>query len=61
MEVLAVETQEEAMASLSNRERHGLMALLLSMKRNMLAREAANSETDADGDPAAESEARRVG
>ncbi|MCH8809616.1 MAG: MarR family transcriptional regulator [Proteobacteria bacterium] len=61
MEVLAVETQEEAMANLSDAERHRLMALLLSMKRNMLAREAANSETGEDSDPAAESEARRVG
>lgn len=61
MEVLAVETQEEAMASLSAGERHGLMALLLSMKRNMLAREAANAETGEASDPAAGSEARRVG
>ncbi len=61
MEILAVETQEEAMASLSEGERHGLMALLLSMKRNMLAREAANAKTGEDSDPAAESEARRVG
>jgi MarR family transcriptional regulator for hemolysin len=59
MEVLAVETQEEAMASLSDNERHRLMALLLSMKRNMVAREVANS--DAESEPVVESGGRHVG
>ncbi len=36
MELLAVETQEEAMAGLSESERRRLLALLLSMKRNMV-------------------------
>lgn len=36
MELLAVETQEEAMAGLPESERRRLLALLLSMKRNMV-------------------------
>ena len=47
MEVLAAETQGEAMAGLSDDERDRLLKLLLSMKRNMSAREA---ETRAAGD-----------
>ena len=47
MEVLAAETQGEAMAGLSDHERDRLLELLLSMKRNMTAREA---ETRAAGD-----------
>ena len=47
MEVLATETQEEAMAGLSEGERDRLMKLLLSMKRSLAAREA---ETRAAGD-----------
>ncbi len=54
MEVLAVETQEEAMAGLSKAEREGLRGLLLSMKRKMLAGEAVNGA-------AGEEEARHVG
>jgi DNA-binding MarR family transcriptional regulator len=61
MEVLAVETQEEAMASLSDNERHRLMALLLSMKRNMVAREVANSDAGAESEPIVESGAGHVG
>ena len=40
MEVLAAETQEEAMAGLSDGERGRLLELLLAMKRSMAAREA---------------------
>ncbi len=47
MEVLAAETQEEAMASLSDGERGQLLKLLLAMKRDMAAREA---ESRAAGD-----------
>ena len=47
MEVLAAETQEEAMTGLSDGERDRLLKLLLSMKRNRTAREA---ETRAAGD-----------
>lgn len=47
MEVLAAETQEEAMADLSDGERDRLLKLLLTMKRSMAAREA---ETRAAGD-----------
>ena len=46
MEVLAAETQEEAMADLSDGERDRLLKLLLSMKRSMAALEA---ETRATG------------
>jgi MarR family transcriptional regulator for hemolysin len=61
MEVLALETQEEAMADLSEGERGRLMALLLSMKRSMVAREAANAEAGGDGEPVTGSETRHVG
>ena len=54
MEVLAAETQEEAMAGLSEHERRRLMALLLSMKRNMVARDAAGSDAGQDGGADAE-------
>jgi DNA-binding MarR family transcriptional regulator len=47
MEGLAAETQEEAMAELSDGERTRLLGLLLTMKRNMTAREV---ETRAAGD-----------
>ncbi len=47
MEVLAAETQSEAMAGFSDDARRRLMELLLSMKQNMTAREA---ETRAAGD-----------
>ena len=47
MEVLAAETQEEAMAGLSDGERGRLLELLLTMKRSMAAREA---ETRTAGD-----------
>ncbi len=46
MEVLAAETQEEAMAGLSAGERGRLLELLLTMKRSMATREA---ETRAAG------------
>ena len=46
MEVLATETQAEAMANLSALERDRLLKLLLTMKRSMAAREA---ETRAAG------------
>ena len=46
MEVLAAETQEEAMAELSASERGRLLKLLLTMKRSMATREA---ETRAAG------------
>jgi DNA-binding MarR family transcriptional regulator len=57
MEVLAVETQEEAMTGLSEAEREGLRALLLSMKRKMLAGEAVNGNARDDGDRVSEGEA----
>ncbi len=47
MEVLAAETQEEAMAGLSDGERGRLLELLLTMKRSMATLEA---ETRAAGD-----------
>jgi len=47
MEIIAAEAQGEAMAGLSDDERDRLLKLLLSMKRNMTAREA---ETRAAGD-----------
>ena len=40
MELLAVESQEEMMSGLSPSQRDHLMELLLSMKKNMVAREA---------------------
>ena len=43
MELLAVETQEEAMAGLPESERRRLLALLLSMKRNMVVDGSADS------------------
>ncbi len=49
MEVLATETQAEAMANLSENERGRLLELLLTMKRSMAAREA---ETRAAGNGA---------
>ncbi len=49
MEVLATETQAEAMANLSDLERDRLLELLLTMKRSMAAREA---ETRAAGNGA---------
>ncbi len=52
MEVLAAETQGEAMAGLSDGERNRLLELLLSMKRNMTAREA-ETRAAADGGPPA--------
>ena len=61
MEVLALETQEEAMTELSEGERGRLMALLLSMKRSMVAREAAHAEAGGDGEPVTGSETRHVG
>ncbi len=48
MEALAVKTQEEAMAGLSQEERSRLLALLLSMKRNMTRRDTEDAEA-ADG------------
>jgi DNA-binding MarR family transcriptional regulator len=61
MEVLALETQEEALANLSESERHRLMALLLSMKRSMVAREAVNAKAGGDVEPVTGSESRHVG
>ncbi len=50
MEVLAVETQEEALAGLSDIERNRLLKYLRSMKRNMAAREA-ETRAASDGGP----------
>ncbi len=61
MEVLALKTQEEAMTELSEGERGRLMALLLSMKRSMVAREAAHAEAGGDGEPVTGSETRHAG
>ena len=61
MEVLALKTQEEAMTELSEGERGRLMALLLSMKRSMVACEAAHAEAGGDGEPVTGSEARHAG
>ncbi len=49
MEVLAAETQEEAMADLSAGERGRLLELLLTMKRSMATREAETRATDNGG------------
>ena len=50
MELLAVETQEEAMAGLTESERGRLLTLLLSMKRNMVtASSPDSSDTEAQG------------
>ncbi len=49
MEVLAAETQEEAMAELSASERGRLLKLLLTMKRSMATREAETRATDNGG------------
>jgi DNA-binding MarR family transcriptional regulator len=51
MEILAAETQEEAMAELSASERGRLLKLLLTMKRSMATREAETRATD-NGGPA---------
>ena len=51
MEIIAAEAQGEAMAGLSDDERDRLLKLLLSMKRNMTAREAENRAAG-DGAPA---------
>ena len=48
MEALAIKTQEEAMAGLSQDERSRLLALLLSMKRNMTLRDTEDAAA-ADG------------
>ena len=61
MEVLAAETQGEAMAGLSDHERDRLLELLLSMKRNMTAREAETRAADDGGPPAPEPGALDVG
>ena len=61
MEVLALKTQEEAMTEFSEGERGRLMALLLSMKRSMVACEAAHAEAGGDGEPVTGSEARHAG
>ncbi len=50
MEIIAAEAQGEAMAGLSDDERSHLLRLLLSMKRNMAAREA-EARTAGDGEP----------
>ncbi len=61
MEVLAAETQEEAMASLSASERSHLMELLRSMKRSMATREAETRATGDGVDPGPEPGALDVG
>lgn len=64
MEVLAVQTQEEAMTELSSAERDRLLLLLLSMKRSMVAKETeyANGEDGAElSDVDAGSASRHVG
>ena len=61
MEVLAAETQGEAMAGLSDHERDRLLELLLSMKRNMTAREAETRAAGDGGPPAPEPGALGVG
>ncbi len=61
MEVLAAETQEEAMAGLSDGERDRLLKLLLSMKRNMAAREAETRAAAGGGPEAPEPGALDVG
>jgi DNA-binding MarR family transcriptional regulator len=52
MEIIAAEAQGEAMAGLSDDERSRLLGLLLSMKRNMTAREA-EARAAGDGGPMA--------
>lgn len=59
MEVLAVETQEEAMAGLSPDERRGLLGLLLSMKRNMVPVESVEPPESPAAEP--RDRVRRVG
>ena len=61
MEVLAVQSQEEMMAGLSPGQRSHLMGLLLSMKRNMVAREAETAAENESNGPEMGSEARHVG
>jgi DNA-binding MarR family transcriptional regulator len=61
MEVLATETQEEAMAGLPDGERDRLLKLLLTMKRNMAAREAETRAAADGGSEAPEPGALDVG
>ncbi len=61
MEIIAAEAQGEAMAGLSDDERGRLLGLLLSMKRNMTAREAEARATGDGGPMAPESGSFDVG
>ena len=61
MEVLAVESQEEMMSGLSPSQRDHLMELLLSMKRNMVARDVETGAAAQTAGAAQQSETRYVG